>query len=80
MTVRRLIEILKGVDPERRVVLSIDPEGNGFAPLKDWSEEAYRNGETGLEELTPSDKKKGYSEDDVLFGGRKCVVLWTGDL
>ena len=39
MTVRELIEQLQTVDPEAIVVLSCDPEGNGFWKVEDISEE-----------------------------------------
>lgn len=34
MTVREAIEMLKGFDPDMRVILSSDPEGNKLSPLE----------------------------------------------
>jgi hypothetical protein len=38
MTVAELIEVLQGLDPDRKVILQKDAEGNGFSPFGDWYE------------------------------------------
>lgn len=81
MTVKELIAKLQKVDPNRLVVMSKDGEGNGFSPLCNLVESKYRSdstwsGEIGLEKLTPSLKKQGYSEEDVMEDGIKALVLW----
>lgn len=45
MKAKQLKEILDTVDPERVVVLSIDPEGNGFREVKGYSDEYAFDGE-----------------------------------
>jgi hypothetical protein len=76
MTVKELIERLQKEDPNRIVVLSIDPEGNGYNELRDIATSAYSDGEIGIEELTPELQKEGYREEDVMEDGHKAVVLW----
>lgn len=76
MTVKELIERLQKEDPERIVVLSIDPEGNGYNELRAIETYTYSDGEIGIEELTPDLEKAGYSEGDMIEGGKKAVVLW----
>jgi hypothetical protein len=77
MTVKQLIERLNQVENKNRiVVMSRDPEGNGYAPLSVVDEgSAYKDGEVGIETLTEDDRKQGYSEEDVLKG-RPALVLW----
>ncbi len=75
MTIATLIKLLQKEDPKRIVVLSSDSEGNSFTPANSLSTYAYRNGEIGIEKLTPALIKQGYGEDDVLTGGKPAVVL-----
>lgn len=81
MTVKQLIKKLKQCDPKRIVILSRDGEGNNFSTLVDLSTGVYRahDGRIGLEpdELTPSAKRQGYTEDDVIVNGKKALVLWS---
>ena len=81
MNVKELIEQLQQIDePDRKVILSIDPEGNGFQEVEDIQTIAYhpKYEETKLEELTPELKKRGYTEDDLPQGEgwEKAVCLW----
>jgi hypothetical protein len=76
MTVKELMAKLEEQDPDRIVVLSIDPEGNGFSPLYSVETYMFDSGEIGLEELTDELAEKGYSDDDVMDHGKKAVVLW----
>jgi hypothetical protein len=80
--VKELIEALKGADPEAVVILSRDPEGNGFETLCDietenqvWSDEW---GEIGFKELTPELIDDGYGEEDLCHedDAVECIVLW----
>ena len=80
MKVGRLKAILAELDDDTLVVLSRDPEGNGFAKLADdgistnmvfdkkWREIRYA-------ELTDALREQGYREEDV-GPGEPCVVLW----
>ena len=77
ITVAQLIEDLKLQDPNRIVVLSKDPEGNGYSPFCNLSTASYSKGQIGLEKLTEEDKKSGYTKEDVLKG-KPAVVLWPG--
>jgi hypothetical protein len=78
MNVAELIEILKEEDPMALVVLSRDPEGNGFNECRGFSTDCYDpdGRELGLAELTPELKAKGYTDEDVLEDGVPCVTLW----
>lgn len=80
MKVKKLIKLLQACDPERIVVMASDSEGNGYSPLADISSAAYRaettwSGEVGLETLTELDRKKGYSEEDVIDDGKPAIIL-----
>jgi predicted RNA-binding protein with PUA domain len=81
MTVRELIEALKAIpNQDRIVVMSKDGEGNGFSPLADIGEESYAaestwHGTTGIEALTPELEERGFSEEDVVKG-EPCLTLW----
>jgi hypothetical protein len=75
-TVAELIEFLRQMDQEALVVLSRDPEGNGFSELHQVGTNTYRDGQIGIEKLTPELKKAGYSKEDILAGGVKAIVLW----
>ena len=76
-TIKQLIEELQGYDPDRVVVLSIDPEGNGYNALYNIEPYAWdaTHGEIGLEFLTDELREQGYNENDVK-DGQPCVVLW----
>lgn len=81
MTVKELIEELKKEDGERLVVMSCDGEGNRYSPFADFSAMAYLadstwSGEVGFEKLTPTLKKQGYTEEDVVEGGVPALVLY----
>lgn len=80
MTVRELIKELSKINKDREVLLSGDPEGNTKWLFDGLELAAYRNdgGElsTGLERLTPSLEKRGYTADDVVENGKPCVVLY----
>ena len=82
MIVQQLIDRLNKVEnKDRLVVMSKDSEGNGFSPLYDFGEEAYAAettwyGYVGLEKLTEEDRKKGFSEEDVIEDGVPALVLW----
>lgn len=75
MTVKELIKVLKGVDGERIVILSSDAEGNSFSPM--YNEGycmSFKDGEVGLEKLTPGDIKSGFTEEDILKGEPAFVL------
>jgi hypothetical protein len=81
MTVKELIEQLQQCDPDDLVVMSKDSEGNGFSKLSDiaFGNDRYSggySGEIGLDHLTEELEQRGYTEDDVMSDGEKCIVLW----
>lgn len=81
MTVSALIKRLQVEDPKRIVVMSSDAEGNSYSPLSSLGTAAYRadttwSGQIGLEELTAADRKGGYSDEDLLEGGKPALVLY----
>ena len=80
MTVKQLINKLQKCDPDREVVMSRDAEGNGYSPLDDFWEGAYRadstwHGEVGLEKLTKADREAGYTDEDVMDDGVPALIL-----
>ena len=80
MKVRELIEMLKAVDGDREVIMQKDSEGNGYSPLADSWEGAYKAkttwyGYAGLEELTEKDIEQGYGEEDVIQDGVLALIL-----
>jgi hypothetical protein len=79
MTVHELIEALSKEDPNRLVVMQSDAEGNGYSPLADFWTGSYQaettwSGEAGLEKLTESQIKAGYTEEDILQGVAALVL------
>ena len=66
MTVSRLREALNWVDGDLPVVLSKDPEGNGFRVLVDVDAARWHSGDGGWLDEDPD-------------GGVPCVVLWPGE-
>ena len=77
MTVKELRKLLKNLDGDRLVVVSRDPEGNGYSPLFQIDENAmYDDGEVGLEFLTEDLKKLHFSEEDIMEDGEKAIVLY----
>jgi hypothetical protein len=79
MKVKELIRELEELDPDRIVILSTDPEGNGYSPLCSFFLAAYSktNGEVGLEGLTPELKLQGYTRLDVVKGKPAVVLVPT---
>lgn len=77
MTVKELIEILNKVEnKDKLVVMSRDPEGNGYSPMYCIDENcSYDDGEIGLETLTDELKAGGYSEEDVKDGAPAIVLV-----
>ncbi len=80
MTIKALIKLLQAEDPNRIVIMASDSEGNSHSPLDGLSTCAYRaettwSGQTGLEKLTSQDRKDGYTEDDLLEGGKPALIL-----
>lgn len=80
MKVKELIKLLQKENPERIVVMASDAEGNSYSPLDGISTAAYKaettwSGEVGLEKLSEEDRAAGYTEEDVLEGGKPCVIL-----
>lgn len=77
MTVAQLIKKLQKFDQDRIVVMSSDPEGNGYSKLRDINGDYnYNDGEIGLEELTKEYEDAGYGEEDIMEGGTPCVIFW----
>lgn len=72
LTVKKLIEELQKLPPERGVFLSIDEEGNGYRPLME-AQESYMDEEN--EPIHPDDLKDWKDENDGEEPG-KAVILW----
>jgi hypothetical protein len=80
MTVKELIEVLSGCEPDRLVVMAKDSEGNGYSPLSSTWCGKYRAettwyGEVGLEQLDEEDIARGYTEEDVMEDGDLALIL-----
>lgn len=79
MKAKNLIKILKK-NPEALVVLSKDPEGNGFSELCDVDGNSRFNKEDreiGIRELNSELIERGYSEEDLGHENwPECFVLW----
>ena len=80
MTVTTLIKLLSKEDPKRIVILSSDAEGNNHSPLSSLGTASYLaettwSGYVGLETLTPSLKKAGYTEEDVVDGKPALILV-----
>jgi hypothetical protein len=78
MKIKELVTQLKKLDQNLLVVMSVDPEGNGFYELGDVDgvNSAYSDGEVGLISLTSDMRKKGFRAEDCMESGTPCVVLW----
>ncbi len=78
MTVKQLIARLKKESPNSVVVISSDSEGNSYSVVNSVNgNNRYKDGEIGLAKLTKKLKEEGYSEEDVMSDGKKCVVIWS---
>lgn len=80
MKVRELIEILQKADLDATVVLSWDPEGNGFSemyPIEEGLVFLPWDGKVRYTNLTDEMRKQGYDEEDIYEGddGVPAVVL-----
>lgn len=82
MKVSDLIKMLQEHDPDRLVVISRDPEGNGFEALGEVEAMAFDQrfgGEVRYEKLTPELEELGYSSEDIARDDgffTPAVVLW----
>lgn len=71
MKVKDLITLLQSVNPEKKVILQKDQEGNGYSPLRGidkntiYVEEGRCGGTVFIETLTDDLKSKGYTEEDA---------------
>ncbi len=81
MKVSELIEALKGHDQDAEVIMSRDPEGNGYAKLADIDEGTARPEELSAY-FIDSYYSNGHSDDDCCLepGERdefpKVICLW----
>jgi glucose dehydrogenase len=82
MKVKQLKKLLEKVDDDRIVILQNDSEGNGFSPLSDidyknvvYKAESTWSGEIGLEKLTPTLIKAGYTKDDLSTGEKALILI-----
>jgi hypothetical protein len=67
MTKAELLQLLAPLSDDATIILSDDPEGNGYRKLEDVSwDMKYYEGEVGLAELDDASIADGYSEADVL--------------
>lgn len=79
MNVAELRAALADVPSDHVVVLSRDPEGNGYSLLDDVQQNSvYDGGDVFVFALTPELHALGFSVEDVAAAdqGVRCVVLW----
>ena len=77
ITVGELIALLQQENPKRVVVMSRDEEGNGFMPLHAVETCAFNedDGDVGIEKLNESLVEAGYTEEDIMTGGKPAILL-----
>jgi len=76
MKIKELVEILQSFDQDGIVMMASDPEGNKYSALDTyWDGASDGEKEVGLWELTEEDKANGFTEDDILEEGKRCIVL-----
>jgi len=79
MNVDQLIELLKEYPPDTKVLISRDPEGNGFAHLCELSYSHYSD-DYEVEVYHPDDidERKRWAESDQedYQEPEKAIVLW----
>ena len=78
MLVKDLIEVLENMDPDLLVIIARDPEGNGYAPMGDYSVGVF---DSKNDEFAEDDIDEDWSEDEddeSITIGKSCVVLWPG--
>jgi len=80
--VGELINTLSKVDPNRVVILQRDVAGNSHVALYgayegSWEpvEPGSQRGKAGLERLTDEDRKKGFTEEDIV-SGQPALILY----
>lgn len=78
MNVSELKEVLADMPDDWPVVMSIDPEGNGFGQLGDIEKGRWdsRYSSIKLFELTEELREDGYSDEDFNPNLPPVVVLW----
>lgn len=80
VTVKDLREWLTNQDDDAVVVLMPWPASHNSSPLRDMYTGAMKmvshtKCETGLTELTEANKRQGFTDEDVITDGVKCVIL-----
>lgn len=80
MKIKDLIVLLQKEDPERKIILSSDAEGNRFRALASVETVAWDpdNREIGIEpaDLTYEARKLGFTEEDVMEDGVPAIVFY----
>lgn len=82
MKVKQLIKELSKLNPELKIILSSDAEGNSYHELDeiDYKQCGYKKQDyeiyIGLTHLTKKDINVGYTEEDVLTGAKPCVIFY----
>lgn len=80
MKVKELRRMLKGLDGERLVILSSDPEGNSYSPVghvSGYAEDSVYNEEKqeiGMASLSAGAISIGMTEAD-LIKGEPCILI-----
>lgn len=84
MTVKTLIKRLQKIkNQESTVLLSSDGEGNYYSSVSDIDcspnlvfKEEYGQAEIGHSKLSKEELVAGYTEEDVMGGGKPCIILY----
>jgi hypothetical protein len=81
MNARELISILEKIDPDTRIILQKDSEGNGYSPLYAYDNDAIYSPENAFEgdvyRTYWSADDAGLSEEtwNKVLTAPKCIVL-----
>ena len=76
MQVTELRKLLESVDGDRLVVLPDGHDSDHFLPLRTIDDNnLYKDGDTGLERLSPELEEQGYGPCD-MGSGYPALVLW----
>ena len=73
-TVHELIRYLARLDPNTRVILATDAEGNGYSPLAEVDSGKYL-----ADNSWSGDFYSTYSEDYHEIEGERCIVLFPSN-
>lgn len=82
ITAKKLRKMLENFNDDDIIILARDGEGNGYAPLAEWSLSKYSPscGDASIRELTPELIEQGWTSEDVDHPSDAVdsITLWPG--